>query len=358
MIIDRYIIREIIKPTVTICTVLIFVFGCYISTRYGEDAVHGILPGFSVLKLILLRIVIALEVLLPTTIYLSVVIALGRLYRDAELIAMFACGISMARVIKSVFLVSIIGGLIVACLSLFIRPWAWNQFFRIKTEAEMNFDLTRMKGGNFYETAGGERVIFADTVDNQKNRAKHVFIQTKKENSLQVIFANQASQFMDEATAKPTLVFQDGHLYEFASPGEKGLILEFESSAMHLAPKDVIQPEYKVKAVATKALLGSKNLKEIAELQWRLTAPLSTILLALLAIPLSRSSPRQGKYVKAPLAILIFAVYYNFSALTKKWVSQGAIEAVPGIWWGQLLLAALIILLLKPPVFLLFWRKR
>ena len=67
MIIGRYIMREIIKPTVTICTVLMFIFGCYISTRYGEDAVHGLLPGSTVLQMILLRVVIALEVLLPTT---------------------------------------------------------------------------------------------------------------------------------------------------------------------------------------------------------------------------------------------------------------------------------------------------
>jgi lipopolysaccharide export system permease protein len=358
VIIERYIIREIIKPTVTICTVLVLIFGCYISTRYGEDAVHGLLPGSSVIQLILLRIAIALEVLLPTTLFLSVVIALGRLYRDAELTAMFACGISMTKVVKSVFFISIIGGLLVACLSLFIRPWAWSQFFRIKTEAQANFDLTRMKGGNFYETSGGERVIFADKVDQQKNQAERIFIQTKSENSLQIIYGGQATQFNDETTGKPILVVQDGHLYEFSNSNENGLILDFETSAMHLMPEDDIQHEYKVKAAATKTLLQSENLEEIAELQWRFTAPLSTVLLALLSIPLSRSSPRQGKYVKAPLAILIFAVYYNFSALTKKWVSQGVIDPVPGIWWGQLLLAVLIILLLWQPVSLPNWLKR
>ncbi len=358
MIIERYIIREIIKPAVTICAVLVLIFGCYISTRYGEDAVHGLLPGSSVLQLILLRIVIALEVLLPTTIYLSVVIALGRLYRDAELTAMFACGISITKVIKSVFLISIVGGLLVACLSLFIRPWAWNQFFRIKTEAQANFDLTRMKGGIFYETNDGERVIFADKVDQKENQAEHIFIQTKKGNSLQIIYGDQASQFEDETTGKLILQVQDGHLYEFSDINENVLILDFETSAMHLTPNDVIRHEYKVKAAATKELLQSENLEEIAELQWRFTAPLSTALLALLGIPLSRSSPRQGKYVKAPVAILIFAVYYNFSALTKKWVSQGVIETVPGIWWGQLLLAALIGLLLWQPAFSLPWRKR
>lgn len=358
MIIDRYIIREIVRPTLIICTVLVFIFGCYISTRYGEDAVHGLLPGTSVFQLILLRIVIALEVLLPTTFYLSVVIALGRLYRDTELTAMFACGISMAKVVKSVFVVSIIGGLIVACLSLFIRPWAWDQFFRIKAQAKINFDMTRMNGGHFYETGGGERVIFADKIDHSENLAEGVFIQTKRENSVQIIYANEASQFMDESTGKPVLIVQDGHLYEFFSLNENGLILDFETSAMHLSPDDVIQHEYKVKSVATSTLLHSNDLEEIAELQWRFASPLSTILLALLAIPLSRSAPRQGKYVKAPLAILIFAIYYNFSALTKKWVSQGAIDTVPGIWWGQLLLLALIVLFIWPPVFLLNWLKR
>ncbi len=272
------------------------------------------------------------------------------------MVAMFACGISMTRVIKSVFLISIIGGLIVACLSLFIRPWAWNQFFRIKTEAAANFDLTRMKGGNFYKT--GERVIFADEVDPQKNQARHVFIQTQKENSLQIIFANQVMQYEDKTTSEPVLVLQTGHLYEFSRSSEKGLILEFENSAMPLKPKDVIQKEYKIKAAATKTLIHSEKLEEIAELQWRLTAPLSIILLALLAIPLSRSSPRQAKYINIPVALVIFAVYYNFCVLTKKWVAQGVIEVIPGIWWGQLLLGALVGVLLLQPSILFLWRKR
>jgi lipopolysaccharide export system permease protein len=350
--------REIIKPTVTICTVLVLIFSCYMATRYWEDAVQGQLSGVTVFQLILLRVIIALEVLLPTTLYLSIVIALARLYRDAEITAMFACGISMTRVIWAVLLTSIITGVVVACLSLYTRPWAWNQFFWLKAEAKASFDLTRMTGGNFYKTSGGERVIFADKVDNQKNQAKRIFIQTKKDDSLQIIYADKATQHKDETTGEPIIVFQEGQLYEFTRTGEKGLILQFESSAMHLEPKEIIQPKYKVKTIATKKLLHSNNLEEIAELQWRLNAPLSIILLGLLAIPLSRSSPRQGKYTKAPAAILIFAVYYNFSAILKKWVSQGIISTLPGIWWGQILLVSLLVILLWQSTFFLHWRKQ
>ena len=356
MIIQRYIIREILKPAATICAVLVCIFGCYISTRYGEDAIQGLLPGSSVFQLILLRIVIALEVLLPTALFFSVVIALSRLYRDAELVAMFACGISITRVIKSVFLVALAGSLLVACLSLFLRPWAWHQFFQIKAEAEANFDLSRMTEGKFYKT--GNRTIFAGKIDQQKNRASQIFIETQRANSRRLIYSDQAIQYRDKTTGKPVLLFQGGHLYEFSNINDNGLIFEFESSAMPLEPKQIIEQEYKVKAAATKTLFHSSNLEERAELQWRLTAPLSTILLALLGIPLSRSAPRQGKYANTFGAIGIFAVYYNFSVLTKKWMAQGVIAALPGIWWGQLLLATLVWVLLLQPLFFPFKRKR
>ena len=343
MIIDRYITREVLKPFVTICTVLILVFGCYIATRYLEDAVHGQLPGTTVILLILLRIAIALEVLLPTTLFLSVVIALGRLYRDSEMTAMFACGISMARVIKSVFWVSVITALIVGCFSLVIRPWAWSQFFDLKARAKANFDMSRMKSGTFYEIENGERVIFADVVDNHGNRARQVFIQTQRNGKLQLIRAEQATQHPDPATGKPVLVFRNGFQYDF-SPSDKAVrILQFENSIMPLVSQDKIQAEYKIKAATTAQLGRSDRPEEIAEYQWRFTNPLSTVLLALLGVPLSRNLPRQGKYAKIPAAMILFAVYYYLSAVMKKWVGQGVVPTLPGIWSVQILLMVMLL---------------
>jgi len=349
LIIDRYIVREIIKPTVAICAVLIFIFGCYMATRYLADAVSGQLPGTTVFLLILLRIAIALEVLLPTTLYLSVVIALGRLYKDSEMTALSACGVSLARILRPVFLTSLVIALIVLSLSLYIRPWAYNQFFWLKARAKANFDLTRIKGGTFYVIENGERAVFADKVDQQRDLAKRVFIQTEKGDDLQVIYARVANQHLDPKTGKPILVFKDGYLYEFSRFGTMGRIIQFEQSAMSLEPKEDIQLEYKIKASPTLSLVRSHDLEEIAEFQWRLTTPMATILLALLGVPLSRSSPRRGKYAKVTTAVLIFAVYYNLSAMAKKWVEQGILDPVPGIWWVQLLLAGLLLLLLWPP---------
>jgi len=358
LIIDRYITREIVKPTVVICTILIFIYGCYIATRFLADAVDGQLPGTTVILLVLLRVAIALEVLLPITLYLSVVVALGRLYHDSEMTALFACGVRAARVLRPVFFVSLAITVIVASLSLYIRPWAYERYFRLKTQAQATFDLTRMKGGNFYEMEAGDRVIFADHVDHQSKQAKRIFIQTERGNNLQVIYAVQASQHSDEAKGREILVFQDGYLYEFSRFGKEGRMLQFEQSAMLLEPKEDVRQKYKIKAVSTVHLARSNNREEIAEFQWRLYAPLSTILLALLGVPLSRSSARRGKYARVTTAVLIFAVYYNLGAIAKKWVEQGVLDPFPGIWWIQTLLAGLLLMLLWQPSMVLRRRGR
>jgi lipopolysaccharide export system permease protein len=349
MIIDRYIMREIIKPTVAVCGILIFIFGCYMATRFLADALVGQLSGTTVILLILLRIAIALEVLLPTTLYLSVVVAIGRLYKDSEMTALFACGVSLGRVLRPVFYTALLIAVIVASLSLFIRPWAYDKYYQLKAHAEANFDLTRMNDGTFYEIENGARVIYADKVDHQQDGAEGVFIRTERDDTLQVIYARQANQSMDRASGKQILVFTDGYIYEFSRTGEAGRVIQFEQSAMPLAPKENLRLKYRVKSASTGSLARSDDSEEIAEFQWRLSTPLATVLLAMLGVPLSRSSPRRGKYAKVTTAVVIFAVYYNLSALTKKWVEKGVLDTIPGIWWIQLLLAGLLLVLLWHP---------
>jgi lipopolysaccharide export system permease protein len=358
MIIDRYIMREIIKPTLAVCGILVFIFGCYMATRFLADALVGQLSGTTVIILILLRIAIALEVLLPTTLYLSVVVALGRLYKDSEMTALFACGVSMGRVLRPVFFTAIVIGLIVASLSLFIRPWAYDKYYKLKAHAEANFDLERMNDGTFYETQNGERVIYAEKVDHQQDEARGIFIRTERDDALQVISARQAIQSTDRASGKQILVFTDGYLYEFSRTADDGRVLQFEQSAMPLEPKENLRLKYRVKSASTGSLARSDDSEEIAEFQWRLSTPLATVLLAMLGVPLSRSSPRQGKYAKVTTAVVIFAVYYNLSALAKKWVEKGVLDTIPGVWWIQLLLAGLLLILLWQPPMLFLRRGR
>ncbi len=334
-----------------ICAVLIFIFSCFMAARYWSHALSGSLSTSVVTKLIAYRSIIALELLLPVALYLSVIMATSRFIRQMEFTAMLACGIGPGRLIKAVFSFAIFIAIFVASLSLYVRPLAWDHFFHLKALAKSTFDLSRMNSGIFYEVWEGKRVIFAERVSRKKNRAKNVFIRTKGPEGVQVVYAKSARQLPARAGGSPVLVLENGREYEFSERGENDFILEFKSSTMVLEPR-LIEPEQKIKAVPTKLLVKNQGLEEEAELQWRLLMPVSTILLALCAIgvALRFTSVRGGRNSGLIMGILVFAIYYNLIAFLKKWVAGGEVPVMPGLSLGALFLVLLCILFFLPEI--------
>jgi lipopolysaccharide export system permease protein len=345
-IIDRYLMQEIVKPLMVISTLLLSIFVSYIAAEFLADAASGLLPGRIIAYLIALKLIVSLEFLLPTTLFFSVVIALGRLYADTEMTALFACGVSLNRIIRVVFSLSLVVAVLVAGLSLYIRPWAFEAFYRLRDLAMAQFDLSKMEGGSFYQIPLENRIFFAEEVDHDQNRAKGVFLQTKRGSMVQVISAKELYQRNGEGGSKPLLVFLEGYLYEFPEEGQGGHIFGFRESTVSLEGKEVPPVKYRGRAATTAQLSRSGSPPDVAEWQWRLASPFSAVLLALLAVPLSRTAPRQGKYAKIVLGVVIYALYYNLSATAKSWVETGVAPTVPGVWWVPGLLTLVVIGLL------------
>ena len=355
MIIDRYLIREISKPLIAICTFLVVIFASYRAAQYLAEAVAGLIAGKIVLYLVLLKIAIVMEVLVPATLYLSVVIVLGRLYADFEMTALFACGVGIGRIFKAVIYLAVPLALLVACLSLYVRPWAYEQSYVLTAMAKTALDIGKWKEGNFYEIPGMDRVIYADKINQGKKQAEGVFIQSDQGDKVQVIYAKKVQQYDDDRNNKPLLIFQDGYVYEFSRTGEEAHFMKFQQSTMSIDSGKTKPMEYKRKAASTWKLARSVDLEDIAEYQWRLSTPMSTLLLALLGIPLSRTAPGKGKYAKLVAAVLVLAVYYNTSALAKDWVEQGVVGPVVGIWWVVVLLAIMVLILSIQPKLMFHW---
>lgn len=345
MILNRYIIREVGFPMMAICAVLIAIFASYTAAEYLADAVGGLLPVDFVIMLLLLKIAIALEVLLPTTLYLSVVISLGRMYRDSEMVALESCGVGTLKVCKSVFYFAAMVAVLVMILSVYVRPWSFGKVYWLKAQAQSDFDISQMDGGQFYEIESIRMVMFAENVNHRENRAEQVFISSRDEQDHQIIFAQNVHQRLDPSSGAKILLLQNGYMYEFEQGQKDGKITEFQNWILRLSPQEVIPKKYRRKAASTAHLMQSDNLEDIAELQWRMSTPLTTLLLALLGVLLSRTTPRQGKYAKVMVAILIFAVYYPVSIVAKNWVEKGTIDPLPGIWAVQVTLVVLIVLL-------------
>jgi lipopolysaccharide export system permease protein len=325
---------------------LVAIFASYTAAEYLADAVAGLFPPGAVLLMLVLRIAIALEVLLPTTLYLSVVIALGRMYRDSEMIALSSCGVGISRILKTVFYFALFVALLVAALSIFVRPWAYKEVYGLKARVKNDFDISRMEAGNFYEITPGHMVIFAEKVDHKRNRVERVFIRSVEDQRLRVIFARKAYQPEKTVDGRKLLLLRDGYLYEFERSGTKGKITQFAEATYLLSPPETVAVKYKRRAASTWYLMHSDKLEDIAELQWRLSTAISTVLLALLGVPMSRTTPRRGKYFKLVAAVIIFAIYYNIMVVAKNWVEKGVLDAIPGIWWVPALLAGCIMALL------------
>lgn len=347
MLIKRYLNREILTPLTTICVVLVIIFAGYSISRYLPDAANGMMTGKAVLFLVFLKIVVALEVLLPITLFLSVIMALGRMHAESEIIAMEACGLGERTLFMTVLKISLLASVLVAGLSLYARPWAYEQSYWLKAESEANFDFSRLKSGRFHEIAEGGNVVFLEKFDVHQGRAEGIFIQQYSDLTRKITRAKEAWQELDPETGKKIIVLSNGYHYQLAEDGSKSQVSRFHNFRLSLLPKKIESIEYRRKAASTLSLSGSTDPEERAEFQWRMSTGFSTVLLGLLGIPFGRTAPRQGKYAKTFVAVMVFAVYYNMTAVAKTWMEQEVVGAFPGIWWPHILLAILLLLLLK-----------
>ena len=340
---DRYVARDISKPLLIFCPALLFLFANFSAIRYLDRVASGLLPAAAVLPLILLGLAMALEILLPIGFHISVVVGLSRLYTDSEMTAFFACGISPMRIFRIVAAVSLLVALLVACLTLYVRPRAIGLRYLLEYQAVAEFNFADLKPGHFYENPSGNRVLFFQAIDPDSGRMQRVFIQTISKDTVTIVSADEAfHRPADDPHAAGFLVCIRARTYDL-SPSQDGMSQTVSPElVVKLDNPDDVPIGYKRKAAPTWQLARSIKSSDIAELQWRLSTPVFAFLMGLLGFPLSRASPREGKYAKLFLSAVCYAVFYNLQLIAKTWVEQDVVKSIPGLWWPNLLLALLI----------------
>jgi lipopolysaccharide export system permease protein len=348
LILERYIIREIFAPLAGICTVLIMIFAGHTAIRFLNDAVNGLLSGRTVVVLLALKVLIALEVLLPVTLYLAIVLALSRLYADGEITAMEACGIGQGRIIISILLLSLLLSLMVTGFSLFVRPWAYEKIYALEDRAKIEFDFDKVEAGRFYEL-GKDLVFYAEELDPDRMQARNVWVWDLGSGKRKVTTAQNAYQVNGPGQGEKAVIFRNGFHCVLDMKTGSDYYIWFQENVLRLENVRTGPPEYRRKAALTAHLAGSPDPKDIAEYQWRLSTGFSTVLMSLLAIPLSRVAPRRSKNGKVIGAIILFFVFYNLNLIAKTWVEKQVVGSVPGIWWVNVLLAVLVLILLPVP---------
>lgn len=353
MVLSRYITAEITKPMFLGITLLVIVFTGYTFAIKLSEAADGLIPLSVIARLIGLKSVITLEVLLPTALYLSIIAALSRFHRDSEMAAINTAGVGEARILRSVIVLSVLIAVIVGAISLFARPWAYRQSYQIEAEARAEFDIRKIEPGQFIELQGSKYVLFARQVDKGSGRLQDVFLQSEQGKKIQLIFAQEAFLPPVHAGERRSFEFVNGYNYLLDQLGSQDTTLKFKHMIVYI-PTEKQDTKYRRRAEPSINLYRSDAPKDIAEFQWRLSTPLATVLLSLLAVPLSRSAPRQGRYHSFIFAILVYVGLFNLTGVARTWVEDGKVQSFPGLWWIYLVPLLLFIGLMAAPI----WVRR
>lgn len=345
MIIGRYLTREVIQALLAVMLVVVLIFMGRYFAIYLAEAASGDITGAIILDVLLLRTLTFLNVMLPFALFIAVMLAFGRLYKDSEMAALAACGIGPARVIGSVNMVALACSVGVAVLSLWAGPWAYEQTLQLKEQAQAGTVFTSVAAGQFNEVGEDELVFYVEELSEDRFRLRNVFIQTTTNGRLDIYTAKSGYQYIDPHSGESYLVLVDGYRYQ-GLPGEADYTIHaYAKNAVHLKEK-VIEPlRRKRSAIPSTELWNSDSLADLAELHWRFAMPIATLLLPILGVMLSRTSPRQGRFAKLFMAIFIFVIYYNSLGVGMSWIERGKVPAMLGLWWVHGLMLMVIGLL-------------
>ena len=333
------------KPLGIILAILLALFASYSASGFLSDAVDGLLPVGSIAELIGLKVLISLEVLIPASLYISVMLSFARLYSESEFAAMFALRLTPATMMRAVLTLSAYLALVVGVLSLIVRPWAYERLHELSSRAGTLLDVNAMEPGSFYVGRDGTRVIFLAHRDGPDAPARDVFVKLRHSDRTEIIHARDAYKVARTGSDRdPEVYMSDAYVYEIdREGGQPDQAVHANGLTVFPQGRDSEPPGYSAVAASSVHLAASGSAEDTAELQWRLSTPLSTLLLGMLGIPLSRTRPRQGKYSRFGTALVVYFGYYLLCTSARTWVQHGVMPRFPGIWWAPGLLALLLL---------------
>ena len=345
LIIQRYVFRELFVTSAAVTVVLFLIFlSSWFARLLGQVTSGGLRPEL-LFWLLSLKSVDAMVILLPLAFYLAGLLTLGRLYKDSEMTAMLACGVSPLKVFSVVLWTGTGFALVVAAIALYFAPAAQGQRFQVQAELEADVGLEAVTAGQFRALAEGQVVFYAERLSDDGRTMENVFIQGRRDGVLNLVSAAEAFRMDDEESGAQYLVLKDGYRYE-GEPGTASFqVTRFAEHGVRIERDETVL-EVDARAARSSWLLWhSPSLKDQAELQWRVSMPLTTVLLGALAVFLSRTNPRQGRYAKFFVGILAYVVYSNLLSVARAWLEKGAVPVYVGMWWLHAALAVLVLAL-------------
>jgi len=346
-ILDRYLFKEMLVTWLAVLSVLLVIMVGNVLARSLSRVSDGAIAGELLLVFVGVKSIGLLVTLIPLALYLGVLLAHGRFYRDNEMAVMQACGFGWLDLLRPTIVIGLVAVVLIAILTVFAAPWAARYEQTLRQQMRERSAVSLLTPGRFIESGDGELVFFVRESVPGDDSFAGVFLHRRQEGEPpRVDTAERARYRRDAQTGDEYIVLEDGQT-SIGRPGDAGwTTTDFARQGVLRPYEDAEAPRLRTKARPLSQLIGSEALEDRAELQWRMSLPLGALLLAMLAVPLSYTSPREGRFGKIGLAILVYIPFANLLSLARKWIASGAMPAWIGLWPVHLAMLALIGILL------------
>ncbi|MGF1545753.1 MAG: LPS export ABC transporter permease LptF [Thiotrichales bacterium] len=336
-IITRAVIVETGGNLLAVLTVLLLILVGGLFVRLLGKVADGTLDAAVLLPLVSLASLQSTTSLLAVSFFLAVLLTLGRMYKDSEIHALRAGGFGELQLLKPVLIIGVTMAVILGLLSFWATPWAHSQSRLLRQEAVKAVDLGGVTPGRFVSFPSQQRVVYAEALEPESRELRNIYIFQERDGELRIIAANRARQSTPSKTDDKFLELLDGEMLQTAGADDTRISrIAFAENGIRMPATATASGAGVASYLSVRELLRADDPRKHAELQWRLSFPLSVLVLSVVAVPLSHSNPRQGRFGKLAIAVLVYLLYANLLGLGRKWIESGQISPMLGLWWIHL----------------------
>ena len=346
-ILDRYIVREVFRHAVLGFVVFTFVLFVPRLVRLMELFVRHSGSGSQILKLFICLFPSIFIFTVPMAILIGVLLGLGRMSADSEIIALTALGIGRRRILLPVGVLASTGAALTLLMSLWLSPLALRTLRAIEADLSASQISFLVQPRVFNEFP--RKVLYVNDVAASGTQWHGVFLaETGEENGSRLTLAENAIVIAEPKQGKLELHLKGGTTHEFSrDDADHYSVTAFGQSDWPIEvsglgparPRQLSNPERSVRELFNDRGSGWREAR--VELHGRFAFPAACFVFALVAVPLGAEPRRGGRAAGSLIAVILIASYYLLFVMGAGLARQGTFTPGEGIWIGNVVLALL-----------------
>ncbi|MFP5597502.1 MULTISPECIES: LPS export ABC transporter permease LptF [Kluyvera] len=345
MIIIRYLVRETLKSQLAILFILLLIFFCQKLVRILGAAVDGDIPTNLVLSLLGLGVPEMAQLILPLSLFLGLLMTLGKLYTESEITVMHACGLSKAVLVKAAMVLALFTGIVAAVNVMWAGPWSSRHQDEVLAEAKANPGMAALAQGQFQQSTDGNAVLFIEGVNGASFHDVFLAQLRPKGTARPSVVVADTGQLSQRKDGSQVVTLNQGTRFEGTAMLRDFRITDFKNYQAIIGHQAVAADPTDTEQMNMSTLWNTDTDRARAELHWRFTLVLTVFIMALMVVPLSVVNPRQGRVLSMLPAMLLYLVFFLLQTSLKSNAGKGKIDPAIWMWTVNLAYIALAVVL-------------